>query len=167
MKTHATGMTHRMRSLLLAATLPTLLCAPEISAAHDNGSGKCNEKILKGEYAFTATGFNRAPNSAPGTPWAPKAILEVLQFNGDGTLDTPMLTVANPFGDSGDILHPPAGASGDYSVNEDCSGTVHFLDASNTTFTIYVERPKGERVRMIQIIPADNVFQGTAKRIPR
>jgi hypothetical protein len=89
----------------------------------------------------------------------------VLEFNGDGTLNTPILTVANPFGDTGDILHPPAGASGDYSVNEDCSGTVHFLDASNTTYTIYVELPGGNRVRMIQTRPTDNVIQGTAKRI--
>jgi hypothetical protein len=163
MKTRENRATRRVRGLLLAATIPTLICTLGISAAH--AKGKCNQEILKGKYAFTATGFNRAPDSAPGTPWGPKAILEVLEFNGDGTLNTPILTVANPFGDTGDILHPPAGASGDYSVNEDCSGTVHFLDASNTTYTIYVELPGGNRVRMIQTRPTDNVIQGTAKRI--
>jgi hypothetical protein len=90
-----------------------------------------------------------------------------MEFNGDNTLNTPILTVANPFGDSGDILHPPAGASGDYSANEDCSATVHFLDAQNTTFTIYVERRRGESFRMLQTIPADHVIQDTASRLLR
>ena len=165
MNTRVNGAIPRVRRLLLAASIPTLLCTFGISTAY--AGSKCNQEILKGKYVFSATGFNRPLNSAPGTPWGPKAILQVLEFNGDGTLNTPILTVANPFGDSGDILHPPAGASGDYSVNEDCTGTVHFLDANNTTFTIYVERPKGEKFRMLQTIPADNVIQGTASRIHR
>ncbi len=62
---------------------------------------------------ITASGFTRVPGSEPGTPWVPKAIVEALQFNGDGTLTTPGVTVANPFGDSGDILHPRG--SGDFT----------------------------------------------------
>ena len=117
-----------------------------------------------GCYVFNATGFTRAPNSPPGAPWVPKAILEVLHFNGDGTLSTPALTIANPFGDTGAVLQPPAGAPGVYTVNADCTGTVQFLDANNVTYEIYVDAPRGETIRMIQTNPVNNVFQGIAKR---
>jgi hypothetical protein len=74
----------------------------------------------------------------------PKAIVEVLQFNGDGTLSTPAVTVANPFGDTGAILQPPAGgAPGEYTINDDCTGTVRFSDAAGVTFSIVVDPPKG------------------------
>ena len=151
-----------MKSLMIkcAATLP-LLCLPGLAAAEL----KCKTEYLKGQYVFTATGFTRAPNSAPGTPWVPKAILEVLQFNGDGTLTTPGLTVANPFGDVGNILHPPAGAAGTYFVNDDCSGTVQFLDAGSVTFNFYLDSPLGFTIWMIQTNPTNNVFQGSAKRV--
>lgn len=138
------------------------LCLPGLAFA--DTTKRCRVELLKGQYVFTATGFTRAPNAVPGTPWVPKAILEILQFNGDGTLTTPGVTVANPFGDSGQILQPPAGAPGEYSVNDDCSGTVHFFDAGNVMFKIYVEPVLGDTVWMIQTNPANNVFQGSAKR---
>src|SRR5574337_1064972 len=59
----------------LAAVLALLLCLPGLAAA-DRGQ-KCNENILKGRYVFTASGFTRPPASGPGTPWVPKAIVEV------------------------------------------------------------------------------------------
>jgi hypothetical protein len=145
------------------AAIPLILCLPGLAAA--DPTNRCKEDILKGQYIFTASGFTRAPNSGPGTPWVPKAIIEVLQFNGDGTLTTPAVTVANPFGDLGNILQPPAGAPGVYSINDDCSGTVQFADASNVTFKIYVEPRRGDTIWMIQTNPANNVFQGRAKRL--
>lgn len=147
----------------LAATLPLILCLPGLAAA--DVTKKCRDDILQGQYIFAATGFTRPSASGPGTPWVPKAILEVLHFNGDGTLSTPAVTIANPFGDSGNILQPPAGADGVYSVNADCSGTVHFLDATNATFKIQVDPPRGDTIWMIQTNPINNVFQGSAKRV--
>jgi hypothetical protein len=91
----------------------------------------------------------------------------MLQFNGDGTLTTPALTVANPFGDLGNVLQPPAGAPGEYTINNDCTGTVHFFDAGNVTFQIVVDPPKGDTFWMIQTNPANNVFEGVAKRLWR
>lgn len=146
-----------------AAAIPLILCLPGLAAA--DHTRKCSNDMLKGQYVFSASGFTRAPTSTPGTPWVPKAILEVLQFNGDGTLSTPGLTLANPFGDTGNILQPAAGADGTYSINEDCTGTVQFLDAAGVTFKIYVDPPKGDTIWMIQTNPAQNVFQGTAKRV--
>jgi hypothetical protein len=139
------------------------LCLPGLAAA--DASNLCTNDILYGRYVFNATGYTRSPASESGTPWVPKAILEVLQFNSDGTLTTPMLTVANPFGDTGAILRPGAGAPGSYSVNDDCTGTVHFFDANNTTFKLYVDRPHGDTIWMIQTSPANNVFQGVANRV--
>src|SRR5574337_1544455 len=128
----------------LAAVLALFLCIPGLAAA-DPGK-KCNESILKGRYVFTASGFTRPPASAPGTPWVPKAIVEVLDFNGDGTLTTPVVAVANPFGDSGIVPQPPGGAPGApgvYAINENCSGTVQFLDPNKVTYTIFVDPPEG------------------------
>ena len=147
-----------------AAVAALMLCLSGLATA--DPTARCTENILRGTYVFTATGFTRAVNSVPGTPWVPKAIVEVLQFNGDGTLSTPSVTVANPFGDLGNILQPPAGgAPGAYSINDDCSGIVHFFDVNNAMFKIYVDPPQGDTIWMIQINPANNVFQGSAKRV--
>lgn len=146
------------RSMALALAL----CVPAASA-YGIPLGKCSNAQLNGRYVFNASGFTRAPGSVAGTPWVPKAILEVLQFNGDGTVLTPMVTAANPFGDTGGIMQPPGGAPGTYAVNADCTGTLRFLDPSNVTFTIFVEN-FGATIRMIQTNPANNVFEGTARR---
>ncbi len=148
---------------MLAPTLALILCLPGLAAA--DPTKKCKDDILKGQYVFTASGFTRPPASGPGTPWVPKAILEVLHFNGDGTLSTPRVTVANPFGDTGNILQPGSGADGSYSINGDCSGTVQFFDAANVTFKIVVDPPRGDTIWMIQTNPANNVFQGSATRV--
>jgi hypothetical protein len=148
----------------VATALALVLCLPAISLA--DSTARCNVGILKGQYVFTASGFTRPPGSAPGTAWVPKAIVEVLQFNGDGTLSTPYVTVANPFGDTGGILQPPGGgAAGEYTVNDDCTGTIRFADAGSVTFNIVVDPPKGDTVWLIQTNPANNVFQGSAKRV--
>jgi len=150
----------------VAAVLSLFLCLPGLAAA--DPARKCNENILKGRYVFTASGFTRPPASGPGTPWVPKAIIEVIEFNGDGTLTTPIVAVANPFGDSGMVPQPPGGAPGApgvYTINDNCSGMVHFLDANNATFTIFVDHTEGRTLRMIQINPVNNVLQGTAKRV--
>lgn len=153
-----------MRALMAkcAAIFVLILCLPGLAAAQ--ATNKCKDNILKGHYVFTASGFTRAAASLPGTPWDPKAILEVLQFNGDGTLSTPAVTAANPFGDSGAILQG-TGASGVYSINDDCTGTLQFSDANSVTFNIYVDPPQGDTIWMIQINPVNNVFQGSAKRV--
>jgi hypothetical protein len=154
-----------MKGLIIkcAATIPLILCLPGLAAA--DLTKKCNNDLLKGQYVFSASGFTRAPTSGPGTPWVPKAIIEVLNFHGDGTVSSPGVTVANPFGDLGNILQLPSGSDGTYSISEDCSGTLHFLDAVGVTFKIYVDPPQGDTIWLIQTNPAQNVFQGTAKRV--
>ena len=67
---------------------------------------RCRANTLRGSYLFTASGFNIVSGVAQ-----PKAIQEALDFNGDGTLTTPAVTVSL----NGTILHPP-GAPGDYTL---------------------------------------------------
>ncbi len=146
----------------VALLLPLLLGLPGLAAAET--TYPCSDVVLKGSYVLAASGFTRPPNSLPGTPWVPKAILEIFHFNGDGTLTTPAVTIANPFGDTGAVVHPPAGAPGVYTVNDDCTGTVQFSDPNNVTYNIYVDAPRGESIRMIQVNPINNVFEGIARR---
>lgn len=145
-----------------SAALALAVCLPGMAMAAPFGT--CSKETLVGRYVLTASGFTRAPNSVPGTPWVPKAIVEVLQFDGKGSFATPTVVVANPFGDSGAVVHPPMGAAGEYSVNADCTGSVHFFDAINVTFFLFVELP-GHTVQMLQTNPSNNVFQGTAERV--
>lgn len=165
---HATARPTRrgtsLRTLLAggSALLALALCSPAF--AHNAPWKKCGNHQLNGRYVFTASGFTRAPAAPPGSPWVPKAILEVLQFNGNGGVLTPAITAANPFGDLGSIMQPPSGAAGEYTVNADCTGSVRFLDASGVAFTIYVES-FGDTIRMIQTNPSNNVFEGTARRV--
>jgi len=92
---------------------------------------RCRNDNLKGLYIFSATGMQRP--GGPGTPWIPKAILELLQFGGDGVVTTPLVTIANPppfdLGNVAPLEWPAPGSNGVYEMNEDCSGTVRFSDA--------------------------------------
>ena len=155
-----------MKSPMLkcAATLPLLFGFAGLAAAADQNK-QCDVGTLNGLYVFTASGFTRPPASVPGTPWTPKAILELLNFNGDGTLTSPGVILANPFGDLGNILQPGAGANGVYSVNDDCSGLMHFGDANGVEWKFFVDPSGGGRLWMIQTNPANNVFQSVATRV--
>jgi hypothetical protein len=127
---------------------------------------RCTVQMLKGQYLLTGSGFTRAPNAAPGTPWVPKAIIELLDFNGDGTVTSPGVVLANPFNDLGNVVQLTAGANGVYTIDPDCSGTLHFLDANNVTWKFYVhDTPHGEpTLSLIQINPVNNVVEGRATR---
>lgn len=132
------------------------------------GQKKCGNIELKGQYVFTALGFQRPSNSPAGTPWVPKGILQILDFNGEGRVTTPVVTIANPpfpSMDLGSVTSLPGGGSpGEYWFDDDCHGTIRFFDAINVTFKFVLDQPKGD-IWMIQTNPANNVFQGIAKRL--
>lgn len=118
---------------------------------HDASS--CKLKTLRGSYLFAASGFNIVGGVAQ-----PKAIHEVIDFNGDGTLTVPAVTLSV----NGVVSHPPPGV-GDYTLEETCRGTIVFT--SGPSFDIVVT-PGGRTVWMIQTNP-NTVFQGTATRFDR
>jgi hypothetical protein len=122
------------------------------------GSRMCGPQSLYGAYTFSASGYN----IVGGVP-QPKAIIEVIEFNGDGTLTVPAATVSL----NGLILHPAAG-TGDYTLESDCRGTITFHGAppgqQPPTFDIFLA-PNGQSAWMIQT-NANTVMQGTAVRLP-
>lgn len=138
-------------ALVLASFLPGLAFA-----------NTCSNATLKGRYTFATSGFTRLPFAPPNTPWTPKAIVEVLRFDGAGGVTALSLTAANPVGDLGNIVHG-TNIPGTYSVQPDCNGIVQFADQDATAFGIHAGS-WGNAIYMIQINPPNNVFEGVAKR---
>jgi hypothetical protein len=108
---------------------------------------------LQGSYLFATHGWNIVGGVAQ-----PKAIVEGINFNGDGTLVSPFATVSI----NGTIVRS-SGSPGTYTVNADCTGTVSFT--GGPSFDIFVDKG-GKDLWMIQTggaVPA--VFEGTATRV--
>lgn len=88
----------------------------------------------------------------------PKAIIEVIEFNGDGTLLVPGTTRS-----INGAIGRNAGATGGYVLDASCSGTRSF--DGGPKFDI-VASGRGERAWMIQTDP-NTVFQGSVERVSR
>jgi hypothetical protein len=117
------------------------------------GEGRaCTVGTLRGSYVFSASGFNIV-----GGVQQPKAIVEVIAFNGDGTLDVPAATVSL----NGMIIRS-LHSVGTYTVEDNCSGTVTF---NGPTYDIFLSKD-GDEISMIQTNP-NTVFQGLATRTSR
>lgn len=116
---------------------------------------ECSLSTLKGDYVFTASG-----HSLIAGVWQPKAIVESLHFNGDGTLSVTAATVANA-GNSGTVTQSPPGGTGIYALDTNCKGTLQFTPGPS--FDILVA-PSGRELWMIQTNPG-NVFQGLVKKV--
>jgi hypothetical protein len=132
------------------------LSTPGVARAQPAGPG-CNLHTLRGLYVFDAHGFNIVGGVA-----VPKAILEGINFNGDGTLAAPFVTLSI----NGNIIHS-SGTLGTYTVQGDCTGTVTFADGNS--FDIFVQRDDGKQLWMIQTVAvfgATAVFEGMATRVP-
>jgi hypothetical protein len=146
-----------MSSLLFACALVSLGAAMAQGtsgfARADRVSDSCGAHTLRGSYLFATHGWNIVGGVAQ-----PKAIVEGIDFNGDGTLVSPFATVSI----NGTILHS-SGSLGTYTVNTDCTGTVSFTGGAS--FDIFVEQ-NGKQLWMIQTGPGSPVFEGTATRVP-
>jgi hypothetical protein len=115
----------------------------------------CGVQTLRGSYIFNASGYNIVAGVA-----VPKAIVEGIEFNGDGTLSSPFATVS-----LNGVIIRSAGSTGTYTVEADCTGTIAFVPAPS--FDIFVDA-RGKQLWMIQTGPeaAPAVFQGVATRVP-
>jgi hypothetical protein len=142
---------------LFACALVGLIVAMAIgtpgTARADSRAASCGVYMLRGSYLFTATGWNIVGGVAQ-----PKAIVEGIDFNGDGTLVSPFATVSI----NGTILHS-SGSPGTYTVSTDCTGTLSFT--GGPSFDIFVDAG-GRQLWMIQTGPGLPVFEGTATRVP-
>jgi len=123
------------------------------TARADKGVASCGAYTLHGSYLFATHGWNIVGGVAQ-----PKAIVEGIDFNGDGTLVSPFATVSI----NGTILHS-SGSLGTYTVNTDCTGTLSFTGGAS--FDIFVEQ-NGKQLWMIQTGPGSPEFEGTVTRVP-
>ena len=139
----------RMSIPLLAAALMLGTCA--ISRADNACLSK--EMTLRGTYVFVGRGFTIVGGVAQ-----PKAIVEVITFNGDGTLSVPSFTRSI----NGTIARNAPGVvgTGNYTLEPGCTGTISFT--GGPSFDIFLSS-KWDTIQMIQT-NQDNVFEGTATK---
>ena len=113
--------------------------------------------MLRGLYLWTFDGYENF-----GGSFVPKAVMQGLQFNGDGT-------TFNTFGTvniGGTIIIDATGGVGTYTVAADCTGTLSITDGP--TFNIYVG-PGAQQVWTLETSPSPagiGVSVGTAVRVP-
>ena len=159
-------MMRTSRSTLLLGVIVALLSTLPLGspAFGDGNRSRCSVGALDGLYIFRASGFIVTPSPNPAQPnVVPKAINELIRFNGDGTADVPGGTISV----SG-VINPTVG-SGTYDVTElmseegACAGSLTF--ASGPSFNLVIPL-RGNIVWMIQNNP-NNVFEGTATKIAR
>jgi hypothetical protein len=116
----------------------------------DDQDAVCTVRTLRGSYVFSATGFNIV-----GGVQQPKAIVEVIAFNGDGTLDVAAATVS-----LNGVIVRSLPSVGTYTVEDDCRGTITL---NGPTFDMFLSK-RGDAISMIQTNP-NTVFQGLATRM--
>jgi hypothetical protein len=110
----------------------------------------CSLNTLRGSYIFAATGYTIVAGVAQ-----PKAIVEAIDFYGDGSLAAPAATVSV----NGTVARSTG--VGLYTLDAACRGMVVFTPGPS--FDIFADQT-GQQAWMIQINP-NNVFQGTVTRI--
>ena len=157
MKTKLTKMI--MSSLALGCASVCLAAAMALGtsgvARADSAPQSCSAQMLHHSYLFAAHGWNIVGGMAQ-----PKAIVEGIDFNGDGTLVSPFATVSI----NGTIIRS-AGTMGSYTVAADCTGTLTFTGGA--VFDIFVDKG-GKQIWMIQTGPPaapPAVFEGTAIKL--
>ena len=142
-----TRLTKTETSSLLSARALVGLIAVAIglgmsgAALADSESQVCGPQTLHGLYAFSAHGFNIVDGAAQ-----PIAIVEKIQFNGDGTASVPFVTLSI----NGFILQLPPGGLGTYTLEPNCTGTITFDGPVNLDIVV---RHDGKEFWMIQTDP--------------
>lgn len=150
----------------LMAVATTLAMSGAVQANGHGGHGKtCSVDTLEGLYVFSASGF-----SIVGGVAQPRAIVEFIRFDGEGTLSV----LAGTLSVNGVVTRVGGGAgpAGTYSVASNCTGLLVF-GPPGPTFDLYVA-PSGSEVHMIftggpvpglGVVPG--VLQGVAERLSR
>src|SRR5881275_3176410 len=148
--------------LLFACALVSLVAAMALGTSATAGAAAdgqaCSVHMLKGLYLWTFDGYENF-----GGNFVPKAIMQGLQFNGDGTL-------INEFGTvniGGFIIIDATGGVGTYTVAADCTGTISITDGPS--FNMYVG-PGAQQIWTTQIAggagSGAGLGVGTATRVP-
>jgi len=142
------------KKLIIASVIFFIISGYVQAKDNDDKEKRCSVSTLNGLYAFHATGFNIVFGVAQ-----PKAIVELIHFNGDGDLSVPAVTVSI----NGVIGRSPPGGTGTYTVKSDCTGSIEF-HAPGPTYDLFIGFTASD-LYMIQTGPGSPVFQGTAERL--
>jgi hypothetical protein len=152
-------MKQYIRTCVVAAAI-ALAVSGVARANDDEEDGKpCSNATLHGLYVFSASGFNIVAGVAQ-----PKALVELIRFDGDGILTAPKVTVSI----NGTIVRS-SGTLATYTVGPDCTGTLKFIDALAPAYDLFVVF-KGSEIHLIQTGQNFNglpVIQGRAERVSR
>ena len=147
-----------MRSLACVMLVLTLVTAGGCTKASESSDAKRMPKPPPGPIADGAQEV-RVAVDVDGVA-QPKAIVEAIDFNGDGTLISPFATVS-----LNGVIIRSTNSVGTYTVAENCSGTLTFT--AGPSFDIFVGRHARE-ISMIQTGgPVPAVFEGLAKKVSR
>ena len=127
-----------------------------VRAGTDNAARVCSEQTLRGLYLWTWDGYANF-----GGNLVPKAVMQGIRFNGDGT-------TINPFGTvniGGTIIIDATGGVGTYTVAADCTGTLSITDGPS--FNMYVG-PGAQKLWITQTGggAVTGLGVGTATRLP-
>jgi hypothetical protein len=146
--------------LLFACALVSLVAAMALGTSATAGPAAdaqgCSVGMLRGSYIWTFDGYTNI-----GGNLVPKAVMQGLRFNGDGT-------TFNTFGTvniGGTIIFDATGGVGTYTVAADCTGTLSITTGPN--FNIYVG-PGAQQVWTTEIAGGDvtgGLAVGTATRV--
>ncbi len=146
---------------LLACALVSLVAAMALGTSDTARAAAdaqvCSVGMLRGSYIWTFDGYTDF-----GGTLVPKAVMQGLRFNGDGT-------TFNTFGTvnvGGTIIFDVTGGVGTYTVAADCTGTLSITDGPS--FNIYVG-PGAQQVWTTEIAGGDvtgGLGVGTATRVP-
>jgi hypothetical protein len=153
---------HMAATAIAALMMLTASGAAQAKDDKDDDVKQCSVATLHGVYIFHASGFNIV-SVGNGTVAQPKAIVEVIRFDGDGHIVGGKVTVSL----NGIILGSPGGGTGTYTVQADCTGEIKFLDGgANPKFDLFIGA-KPSQLYMIQTGQTFNaaVFAGTAERV--
>ena len=143
-------------SLCLVAAMALGTSTNVRAAADEQVSRVCSVGMLKGLYIWTFDGY-----ADLGGTLLPKAVMQGIRFNGDGT-------TFNEFGTvniGGTIIIDVTGPGGTYTVAADCTGTLSIPDGPS--FNMYVG-PGAQKLWITQIVGAGatGLGVGTATRLP-
>lgn len=117
----------RILSMLLLAVLSATL-VPAVYA-----QGGCTNATLKGNYGFNFNGFI-APGKSPKGREVPWDVVGVFTADGAGNVSISYTAAINGTADTAQT------ASGSYTVNPDCTGSVSYTagDAAGLTFNMVI-----------------------------
>jgi hypothetical protein len=139
--------------LWMIAILIILGCITAQQGYAEQERADCTLATLNGLYVFDGTGYNIIASSPQ-----PKAVVEFLDFKGDGTL-TSLATISV----NGMVKQGIPGA-GSYTVAEDCTGTLTF-NPKGPHFDIFIA-PNRKEYHMIQT-DSNTVLAGVSRRVSR